>query len=196
MRKPSSSAPSTRTSPLVSLAVPVVVAVVALVLWDTVFVYPLKILVVLFHELSHGLAAVVSGGSIESIELSVEQGGVCYTRGGSSFLILNAGYLGSLVIGAAFLVVGARTRHDRVVVGALGLVLLAVTVVYVRSRFGFLYGLSAGALLLLVAAKLPNAVSDIILSVIGVVSCLYAVWDIGSDVLFRHIPGSDAYRLA
>ncbi len=183
-------------SRLTNLAVPVVVAVLALIFWDTVVVYPLKILVVLFHELSHGVAALVSGGSIESIEISVEQGGVCYTRGGSYFLILNAGYLGSLVMGAAFLVIGARTRHDRLVVGALGLVLLAVTLVYMRSRFGLIYGLSAGILLLLIAAKLPNGVSDIILSVIGVVSCLYAVWDIGSDVLFRHIPGSDAYRLA
>ena len=88
-------------SPLVSLAVPVVVAIVVLVFWDSFVVYPLKILVVLFHELSHGLAAIVSGGAIERIELSVEQGGVCYTRGGSSFLILNSGYLGSLACGAA-----------------------------------------------------------------------------------------------
>ncbi len=172
------------------------VAVVAFVLWDTPVLYPLKILVVLFHELSHGLAALATGGSIERIEISFEQGGVCYTSGGWSFVILNAGYLGSLAWGCALLVVGARTRHDRYIVGIVGVVILVVTLVYIRSMFGFVYGILAGAVLLGIAAMLPNRVSDVLLTVLGTVSCLYAVWDIGSDVVFRHIPGSDAHRLA
>jgi hypothetical protein len=179
-----------------TLGMPVLVAVLALVFWDRFFVWPLKILVVLFHELSHGLAALVSGGSIERIEISFEQGGACYTRGGSLFLILNAGYLGSLVWGAALLVAGGRSRHDRLIVGLLGGLLIAVSLVYIRSLFGFLYGVAAGILLLLVAAKLAAIVSDLLLATIGAVSCLYAIWDIGSDVLFREIAGSDAYQLA
>jgi len=39
--------------------------VAILFLWNTWVVYPLKILVVFFHELSHGLMAVVTGGSIK-----------------------------------------------------------------------------------------------------------------------------------
>ena len=150
----------------------------------------------LFHELSHGLAALVTGGSIERIEISFEQGGACYISGGWSFVILNAGYLGSLAWGCALLVGGARTRHDRYIVGMLGAVILVVTLVYIRSMFGFVYGILAGAALLGIATMLPNRVSDVLLTVLGTVSCLYAVWDIGSDVIFRHIPGSDAHRLA
>lgn len=172
------------------------VAVLAFVFWDTPVLYPLKILVVLFHELSHGLAAWATGGSIERIEISFEQGGVCTTSGGSSFLILNAGYLGSLAWGCALLVAGARTRHDRFIVGMVGAVILVVSLVYIRSLFGFVYGILAGAALLGIAAMLPNRVSDLLLTVLGTVSCLYAVWDIGSDVIFRHVPGSDAHRLA
>jgi hypothetical protein len=196
VKEPSVETKQKNASVLRNLAVPLLVAVVAFVLWDTAVLYPLKVLVVLFHELSHGLAALVSGGSIEQIEISVDQGGVCITRGGSSFLILNAGYLGSLAWGVAFLIVAARTRHDRLVVGLVGVMLVLVTLVYIRSLFGFVYGIVAGAVLLGIAAKLPNKVSDLVLTIIGTVSCLYAVWDIGSDVIFRHIPGSDAYRLA
>ncbi len=185
-----------RPSAVRNLAVPILVAVVAFVFWNTALLYPLKILVVLFHELSHGLAALVTGGSIEHIEISLDQGGVCTTRGGSSFLILNAGYLGSLAWGIAFLVVAARTRHDRLVVGLVGTMLILVTLVYMRSLVGFVYGILAGVVLLGVATMLPNKVSDLLLTVLGTVSCLYAVWDIGSDVIFRHIPGSDAHRLA
>ncbi len=195
--------PSTATGPdraqasaIRNLTLPILVAVLALAFWDTFLVYPLKILVVLFHELSHGLAAVLTGGAIEHIEISFDQGGVCYTRGGSSFVILNAGYVGSLGAGAAMLVLGARTRHDRFFVGLLGAALLVVTLVYIRSRFGFVYGILAGSALLAISWKLPEGVSDALLTVLGTVSCLYAVWDIGSDVIFRHIPGSDAYRLA
>lgn len=175
---------------------PAAVAAIVLALWHTPLVYPLKIFVVLLHELSHGLAAVATGGSIERIELSAAEGGLCVTRGGSRFLTLSAGYLGSLLSGALILVVGARSRHDRALVAGLGLVTLGVTLLYVRTSFGLLYGLLAGAALLAAAAWLPAAVSDAVLCVVGIVSCLYAVEDIASDLLFRDIPGSDANALA
>ncbi|MFC1749526.1 M50 family metallopeptidase [Pseudomonadota bacterium] len=53
-----------------------------------------------FHEISHGLAAMLTGGSIDRIELNLNGSGVCYTYGGSSFLVTLSGYLGASVIGA------------------------------------------------------------------------------------------------
>ncbi|MFV1959099.1 MAG: M50 family metallopeptidase, partial [Planctomycetota bacterium] len=38
-------------------------------LWNTWLVWPLKILVVFFHEMGHGLAAVLTGGRIVEIRL-------------------------------------------------------------------------------------------------------------------------------
>ena len=82
-------------------------------------------------------------------------------------------------------------------VGVVGAFTLAVTLVYVRTWFGFLYGLAAG----LVAAwpspaRLKPAVSEVLLAAIGATSVLYAVWDVASDVLFRHSGQSDAAALA
>jgi hypothetical protein len=171
------------------------IALLALVLFDTRILYPLRLFVVFLHELSHGLAAVLTGGSIERIELQAQEGGFCVTRGGSRFLTLSAGYLGSLAWGVALLLLGARTRLDRPVVGAMGLLTLLVTVVYVRGLFGFLFGLLAAAALLATARWLPAQASDLLLRVVGTVSCLYAVWDIASDALLRDIPGSDANAL-
>ena len=48
----------------------ILITVIVFMLWGTPVVYPLKILVVFMHELSHGLAAVFTGGSIEAISLS------------------------------------------------------------------------------------------------------------------------------
>jgi hypothetical protein len=185
-----------RTGVTRDLLLPVAIAIVALLLWNTPVVYPLKIFVVFLHELSHGLAAIVTGGRIERIELSAAEGGLCVTRGGSPFWTSSAGYLGSLLWGALLLVLASRSRMDRLVAAALGLLTLGVTLLYVRSAFGFAYGLLAGAALAAAAWRLPAAALDLLLRVIGVVSCLYAVWDIGSDVLFRDVPGSDAHALA
>ena len=51
-------------------------------LWNTIVVYPLKIFVVFMHEVSHGLAAVVTGGEIVEIQINPQQGGHALTRGG------------------------------------------------------------------------------------------------------------------
>lgn len=165
-------------------------------LWDTFLVYPFRIFVVFLHEISHGLAAVLTGGAIESIGLSFDEGGVCRTRGGSPFLILNAGYLGSLLWGALFLVLGGRRTRARGVIAAIGVFTLVVTLLYVRTLFGFGYGLATGMALVAVASRLRPAVSELLLAAIGATSALYAVWDITTDVLLRHSGESDAAALA
>ncbi|HSB61960.1 MAG TPA: M50 family metallopeptidase [Vicinamibacteria bacterium] len=178
------------------LALPLAIAVAALALWDSFVVYPFRVFVVFLHEISHGIAAVLTGGRIVAIGLTFDEGGVCVTDGGSRFLILNAGYLGSLVAGVLLLLFGARAGRARALVSGVGLFTLGVTVLYVRTLFGIVYGLAAGATLLLAAAKLPTRVSQVLLATIGVVSCLYAVWDVASDVLLREAAGSDASALA
>ena len=177
------------------LVPPVAIAILVLVFWGSAFVYPLKVFVVFLHEISHGLAAALTGGRIVAIGLTFDEGGVCVTDGGSRFLILNAGYLGSLFWGALFLVLSARTRWSREITGFVGVFVLVVTLLYVRSLFGFVYGLASGAALLVAAWKLPRDVADDLLQAIGVVSCLYAVWDVVSDVLTRDVAGSDASAL-
>src|SRR5574340_141594 len=102
------------------LVLPLMLGVLFVVFFDTPAVYPFRLFVVLLHEVSHGLAAILTGGTIVSIGLNPNEGGVCVTRGGWSFLVLNAGYLGSLLFGALFLLLGARRRNARPVVAAIG----------------------------------------------------------------------------
>ncbi|MEW6363398.1 MAG: M50 family metallopeptidase [Acidobacteriota bacterium] len=172
----------------------VFVAVAAL--WGTPVVTPLKILVVLLHEISHGIAAVLTGGEILQMVVDANQGGRCWVQGGNLFVILTAGYLGSMLWGALILIVAARTRYDRAVSAAIGLFLLIITLLYVRSAFGFSVGLLFSVAMIMAAWKLPVGVNDIVLKVIGITSCLYAILDIIDDVLRRPGIGSDADMLA
>lgn len=184
-----------RTSDWWKLAL-VLLAVV--LLWNTWVVYPLKILVVFFHEMSHGLAAILTGGSVVEIQLQKEQGGHAITQGGSRFVILTAGYLGSLLFGGTILLLAARSKNDKAITATLGVLLLAVTLLFVRPWFGFgmLFGLGTGVALLLAAAYLGKHGNDWLLRIIGLTSCLYAVLDIKSDVLDRPEVQSDARMLA
>src|SRR6266568_1272516 len=92
------------------LALPLAVALAALAIWDTFVVYPFRVFVVFLHEISHGIAALVTGGRILAIGLTFDEGGVCVTDGGNRFLILNAGYLGSLFWGVLLLVARGAPR--------------------------------------------------------------------------------------
>lgn len=166
-------------------------------LWDTRILYPLKIFVVFLHELSHGIAAIIGGGSIQRIEISPNQGGVCYCGGGIRFLTLTAGYLGSLLWGVAMLlVVGAKRIWHVVSLAGLGVLVVTVSLLYVRSGFGLMFGLMFGLALIAVARYLPSEIQTMTLTVLGLTSCLYAVWDIKSDVLNRPEIRSDASMLA
>ena len=176
----------------------VALAAAVLALWDTPLVYPLKILVVFFHELSHGAMAVLSGGEIVEIEIVPQQGGHCITSGGNRFLTLSAGYLGSLFWGGLILALAARTRLDRPLSVALGVLLALLSLLYVRPfiSFGLAFGLAASLALVAAGIWLSERQNDLLLRLIGLTSCLYAVADIKSDVLDRPHLRSDAAMLA
>jgi len=165
-------------------------------LWQTPVVVPLKILIVFLHELSHAAAAWLTGGSVEQISVSAQQGGFAITRGGSRFAILTAGYLGSLMMGVGLLLVALRSDADRMVTAGLGMVMLAVTVLYVRDLFAAAFCIAAGAVLLGMARFLGHAANDMALRVIGLSSLFYVPYDIFDDTIARSGERSDARMLA
>jgi len=170
-------------------------------LWNTIVVYPVKVFVVLLHELSHALAALLTGGQVLRIEISPLLGGVTLTAGGSPFLIASAGYLGSILWGGLILMTAARSRNDRALAGAVGLVVIGATLLFTRNVFGLVFGILFGGALVWIARRLSNKVSDFILKFLGLTSCLYVVLDIKSDLIDRglfYAPGSvsDAQTLA
>jgi hypothetical protein len=165
--------------------------------WDTPVLYPLQMFVVFLHEISHGIASLATGGTIQKIILSPAMGGACYCPGGHAFLTLSAGYLGSLLWGALILEAAHRSgRHaGRVVQGMGGLVIL-ITLAFIRGAFGLFFGILFGATLVLAARHLPVGWNRGLLTATGLTSTLYAILDIKSDILDRpHLP-SDAHMLA
>jgi len=52
-----------------------------------------------FHEISHGLAALITGGSIHTITINFNGAGMCMTSGGVPIFISFSGYAGSVFWG-------------------------------------------------------------------------------------------------
>ncbi|HSG82357.1 MAG TPA: M50 family metallopeptidase [Gemmatimonadota bacterium] len=171
--------------------------VVLWALWNTPIVYPLKIFVVLLHEVSHGAVAVATGGSIERIVITAGQGGLCVCPGGNAFLTLSAGYLGSLLFGALILwAARGRGRIPQIAAAAIGLLVIGLTLVFVRNWFGMIFGIAFGAALVMAGKELLAEGNAMMLTALGLTSCLYAILDIKSDVLVRPEIMSDARMLA
>jgi hypothetical protein len=64
-----------------------------------------------FHEISHGIAALVSGGDIIRIQLFANGAGLCTTQGGSRFSISFFGYGGAIIWGG--LIYSFSGQHQR-----------------------------------------------------------------------------------
>lgn len=166
-------------------------------LWNTPVVYPLKIFVVLLHEVSHAVAVVATGGRLDSITLDPLQGGATYFTGGNAFLALNAGYLGSLLWGG-LLFSAAQSRRIRTdwINGVIGVAVILLTVFFIRGTFGIVFGIFFGLAMVGAARKIGRDWNRRLLAALGLTSALYAILDIKSDVLDRPDLQSDAYMLA
>ena len=173
-----------------------VILAVVFALWQTPVIVPLKLLIVFLHELSHAAMTLATGGEVLSLEVSARQGGAVWSAGGNRFLILSAGYLGSLLIGVGLLLAALKTRADRAVMAGLGVVMLAVAVLYVRSAFALAFTVGTGLAMVAAARFLPRAANDLALRVIGLTSMAYVPYDIFSDTIARSGLQSDARMLA
>lgn len=169
---------------------------VAVIFWNTFIIYPVKLFVVILHEFSHGIAAVLTGGSIVKIEVNQQVGGVCWTMGGSRFIVASAGYLGSIFWGGLILIIAARTKYDNIMGIIVGGFLILLAALYIRNWFGFFFTAGFGVALALVSYKVKNVVIDLIMKFLGMTSCLYVLIDIKEDLIDRSGIGSDADTIA
>lgn len=95
---------------------------------------PFTWLMTFFHEISHGLAAALSGGSIVKISLHLTGSGLCYTTGGSRFLILQAGYIGAVACGVLIYEMADEISHRYINIMVLFIASLIVGVALFYAR--------------------------------------------------------------
>lgn len=134
---------------------------------------PFKWLESYFHEISHGLAAVFTGGSIVQIQLFPNGAGLCTTRGGSSILISLMGYGGAILWGGLLYSLASMHRNIARVFSIILLCLLSASILlWVRDLLTLFIIL---VLIVLVASQLKFSSHKILQKLLQVTGLLVLI---------------------
>ncbi len=85
--------------------------------FGALLLYPVTMLVTFLHEFGHALGAILTGGTVEGLQVNPDGSGYTVTRGGSPGVVLMGGYLGSAILGNVLFRIGAK--HHRLAQGTL-----------------------------------------------------------------------------
>lgn len=96
-------------------------------------VYPIRLFVTFVHEGSHVLAALLTGGTVESLSVASNGSGEVYSVPSGFFgsiLTSSAGYLGSMAFGVLLLVLVRRSFSARIVLTGSAIFVGVMTIIF------------------------------------------------------------------
>ncbi|KAI9243904.1 peptidase M50B-like-domain-containing protein [Phascolomyces articulosus] len=170
-----------------------------LLLWNMpiakILLAPFKLLTVGLHEFCHAFVGCLTCARIESIEIDPDEGGATQMIGGNAMCTLPAGYLGSSLIGAILVMCGFNIFASKVASIFLGTCLL-FTLWWAKNWLTRGIGIAFIGVMLLLWYIAHGAGLKYFVLFMGVMSCLYCLWDILDDLVFRKAYGSDATKFA
>ncbi|UCX04631.1 M50 family metallopeptidase [Shewanella glacialimarina] len=147
-----------------------------------------------FHELSHGIATIMSGGVVSSIQLFPNGAGLCYSQGGNAIFIAFAGYLGAALWGYLIFLLATWRDGIRFTLSLLAFTILASIILWARDLLSIAILLCLTGLILL-PLKLKNSRPlNSLLRILGLMIILNAM--ASPMVLFGLAGQGDAAALA
>jgi len=172
-------------------------AILTVVLWQipggNYILYPCTILATWFHEMAHGLAAVLMGGHFAKLLIFSDGSGVAYYSGPlflepiGRAIVAAAGPMGPPLAGAALILASRSLKAASLSLKVLGIFLLISAVVWVRSPFGLVAVAILGVVLLGIAFKTSARIEGLAVQFLGVQACVSTYRQI--DYLFSYSAG-------
>ena len=184
--------PSKTQKQLIEFSILAAIALCSFFFWDSFFIYPIKIFVVLSHEISHGLATIFTGGKLQSILLTSTLGGATYTIGGNKFVIASAGYLGSLSFGVLLFISGYNTNVRKVVGIVFAIILILFAANFISGALGRVISVVFALLFIILPFYTDEVVNSYFFKIFGLISTFYVVIDIKEDLFSNIYRPSDA----
>ena len=139
--------------------------------------YPVRMLVTFLHEFGHALGAILTGGSVDSLEVRPDGSGVTWTRGGSRSITLMGGYIGSAIFGNILFYIGAKAKPQvaKFTIYGLAVLMVAVGLYWFTSLFttGLLLAFAVACWLI---ARYTRFDSDVLIF-FGLACILYIIQD-------------------
>lgn len=136
---------------------------ITIVLWQIpggmLILYPFTLLGTWFHEMAHGLAAVILGGNFVELEIYSNGSGVAHYYGPLALgnigyaIVAAAGPIGPTIAGSIFLVMSVNKNATKFALYFLFFALIVSVILWVRSYVGFAVILVFGIVTFLIAAR-------------------------------------------
>ena len=174
------------------------IALASILLWQTtlgsLLLYPFTILATWFHEMGHGIAAMLAGRGFERLLIFADGSGVAESmRPADGYrltdaLVAASGPLGPAIAGALLIVCSRSPAATRNALAVLGVALIVSTAVWVRSPIGWLVLPALGIAIMALALRGSVAWRSFVIQLLGVQAAISA-WQ-QFDYLFS--PGGNA----
>ena len=159
----------------------VLAAIATIAIWQLPFghqlLYPFTILSVWFHEMGHGLTALLLGGNFQKLELFANGSGVA-THSGVVFggrlgraLVAAGGPLGPAIAGSGLIIAARWPNLSRWSLGVLVAALL-LSLIWMRTLFGVIAVVAWAAGIGAIAAWSPKWLREFALPFLGVQACV------------------------
>ncbi|KOR34213.1 peptidase M50 [Planktothricoides sp. SR001] len=172
----------------------IIAAITTVVLWQfpwgNYILYPFTILATWFHEMGHGLAAIILGGNFQKLVLYQNGSGLAQHSGKlflgpiGRALVAAAGLMGPPIAGALFIIASRKFRHAHYSLIFLGGILLLSVFLWVRSLFGIIAISLLGITILIIALKSPKWLQGFAIQFLGTQACISTFHQL--DYLFTH----------
>jgi hypothetical protein len=138
--------------------------------------YPLTLLATFAHEMGHGLAALLVGGSFDRLSLHADGSGLAEWRGEvgrlGSATIAAGGLIGPTVAGVALLLLAGSTRRARLLLWVFAAGLTLCVAIWVRNPFGIVFLVATAAALAAAGRWLGDSGAAFLLHLLAAVLCL------------------------
>ncbi len=161
------------------------IALASILLWQTrlgsLLLYPFTILATWFHEMGHGIAAMLAGRGFDRLLIFADGSGVALSLrpadgyGVVDALVAAGGPLGPAVAGALLILSSRSATATQNALAVLGIALLASTLIWVRSLTGWLVLPALGVAILLLALRGSRSWQGFVIQLLGVQACI-SVW--------------------
>lgn len=177
------------------------ILVAGLFFWDSPVLMPFKLLSVMGHETGHAVAALVAGGSVDSVTVRANESGQCLSRIPESFfakvLVYSGGYVGSAIIAVVLLLLTFRFNARRFVLYAACVWLTVMGLFYARDAFTLAFCVVMALAFAAGAKWLPDGAVGMLNLFIAGFTALYALVDLKDDLWNGAVRSqSDAQLLA
>ncbi len=173
--------------------------------------YPFRLLLTIVHELGHGLAAILTGGSFRNFIIAPDGSGLAYTAGGWRLVVIPAGYLGAAIFAAGLIMLGRSHRWSRIALGGIGAAIILLSLWFglpgeasiqavVSSALGMVTGVIFGIIFLKIALQAGDGLVIFFLHLVAIKAGFTAFSDlvavIGLSTRLGPVPHTDAHSMA